>query len=98
MLFSRWGAFVYRFRKVISILTLVIAVGALVLSSQTAGALSAGGWTDPDPSRSSWATVSRTSSRQARVDRRGLPRRGWRRGALAGVPGDDRRLARRPGR
>ena len=29
MLFSRWGAFVYRFRKVISILTLVVAVGAL---------------------------------------------------------------------
>ena len=25
MLFSRWGAFVYRFRKVISILTLVLA-------------------------------------------------------------------------
>ena len=48
MLFTRWGAFVYRFRKVISILTLILAVGALVLSSQTAGALSAGGWTDPD--------------------------------------------------
>jgi uncharacterized membrane protein YdfJ with MMPL/SSD domain len=48
MLFSRWGAFVYRFRKPLAVLTLVIAIASLVLSSQTAGALSAGGWTDPD--------------------------------------------------
>ena len=48
MLFSRWGAFVYRFRKLLFVLTLIVAAGSLVLSSQTAGALSAGGWTDPD--------------------------------------------------
>jgi uncharacterized membrane protein YdfJ with MMPL/SSD domain len=48
MLFSRWGAFVYRFRKPLVVLTLLLAAGSLVLSSQTADALSAGGWTDPD--------------------------------------------------
>ena len=97
MLFSRWGAFVYRFRKVISILTLVLALGSLVLSSQTAGALSAGGWTDPE-----FAVGRRERPPRQRVrrwswrDRRGLPRRGRRGRPLAGVPGDDRRLPRRP--
>ena len=47
-MFSAWGAFVYRFRRVIAILAIVIAVAASTLASGVTGALSAGGWTDPD--------------------------------------------------
>jgi RND superfamily putative drug exporter len=47
-MFSAWGAFVYRFRRVIAVLAIVIAVAASTLASGATGALSAGGWTDPD--------------------------------------------------
>jgi RND superfamily putative drug exporter len=47
MLFSRWGAFIYRFRKVVSILAVVLAVASIALASQVSGALSSGGWFDP---------------------------------------------------
>src|SRR3990170_1494800 len=47
-MFSRWGAFVYRFRRPIAILAVVLAVASATLASQVTGALSAGGWTDPD--------------------------------------------------
>ena len=47
-MFSAWGAFVYRFRRVIAILAIIIAVAASTLASGVTGALSAGGWTDPD--------------------------------------------------
>ncbi|HEX7347503.1 MAG TPA: MMPL family transporter [Candidatus Limnocylindrales bacterium] len=47
-MFSAWGAFVYRFRRIIAILAIVIAVAASTLASGVTGALSAGGWTDPD--------------------------------------------------
>jgi len=47
-MFSRWGAFVYRFRRPIAILAVVLAVASTTLASQVTGALSAGGWTDPD--------------------------------------------------
>lgn len=45
-MFTRWGAFVYRFRRPIVILTMLLAVAGGALSSQTAGALSSGGWLD----------------------------------------------------
>jgi putative drug exporter of the RND superfamily len=47
-MFHRWGAFVYRFRRPVAILAFVVAVLSLPLASQVTGALSAGGWTDPD--------------------------------------------------
>jgi putative drug exporter of the RND superfamily len=55
MLFSRWGAFVYRFRKIVATIAVVLAVASLALASQVSGALSAGGWFDPS---SESATVS----------------------------------------
>jgi uncharacterized membrane protein YdfJ with MMPL/SSD domain len=47
MLFSRWGALVYRFRRPIALLTVVIAVASLMLASRVTDALVSGGWTDP---------------------------------------------------
>jgi RND superfamily putative drug exporter len=47
-MFSAWGAFVYRFRRPIAVIAVLIAIGSTVLASQATGALSAGGWTDPD--------------------------------------------------
>jgi RND superfamily putative drug exporter len=47
MLFSRWGAFVYRFRKIISVLAIALAIGSIALAGQVSGALSSGGWFDP---------------------------------------------------
>ena len=47
MLFSRWGAFIYRFRKVVFVLALLLAAGSIVLASRTSSALSSGGWFDP---------------------------------------------------
>ena len=47
-MFSRWGAFVYRFRRPVVLLSLVVAVAAAMLASQTSSALSSGGWLDAD--------------------------------------------------
>ena len=47
-MFSAWGAFVYRFRRPIALVSIVIAVASTALASGVTGALSAGGWTDPD--------------------------------------------------
>ena len=47
MLFSRWGAFVYRFRRPIALLTVVLAIAAATLASRVTDALVSGGWTDP---------------------------------------------------
>ena len=47
-MFHRWGAFVYRFRRPIAILAIVLAILSIPLASQVTGSLSAGGWTDPD--------------------------------------------------
>jgi RND superfamily putative drug exporter len=55
MLFSRWGAFVYRFRKVVFVLAVILAAASLVLASKASSALSSGGWFDPS---SESATVS----------------------------------------
>jgi RND superfamily putative drug exporter len=48
MLFTRWGSFVYRFRRPIALLTIVLAVAAGALAGRVTDALSAGGWLDPD--------------------------------------------------
>ena len=45
-MFTRWGAFVYRFRRPIVVLSIVVAALSLTLASQTSSALSAGGWLD----------------------------------------------------
>src|SRR4051794_41934182 len=45
-MFSRWGAFVYRFRRPVAIIAIVIALASTVLASQASSALSAGGWLD----------------------------------------------------
>jgi len=47
-MFSRWGAFVYRFRRPVALIAIVVAILSLPLASQVTGALSAGGWTDPN--------------------------------------------------
>jgi uncharacterized membrane protein YdfJ with MMPL/SSD domain len=47
MLFSRWGAFVYRFRRPIALITVVLAIASATLASRVTDALVSGGWTDP---------------------------------------------------
>ncbi|HYN69497.1 MAG TPA: MMPL family transporter [Candidatus Eisenbacteria bacterium] len=54
-MFSRWGAFVYRRRRIIFVLALVAAGAAGALGADTASHLSSGGWLDP---RSESAQVS----------------------------------------
>ena len=55
MLFSRWGAFVYRRRRIVAIVALVIGLAAVPLASQAAGELSSGGWLDNDAESSTVA-------------------------------------------
>ncbi len=45
-LFTRWGAFVYRFRRPIAVLAVLVALGGAVLATRTAAVLSSGGWLD----------------------------------------------------
>ena len=45
-MFTRWGALVYRFRRPVVLLAIVIAVAGAALATQTSSALSAGGWLD----------------------------------------------------
>jgi putative drug exporter of the RND superfamily len=47
-MFSRWGALIYRFRRLVVLLTVVVAVAATTLASQASSALSSGGWLDVD--------------------------------------------------
>ena len=47
-MFSRWGAFVYRFRRPVALFAVIIAIASGVLATQTSSALSAGGWLDAD--------------------------------------------------
>ena len=47
-MFSRWGAFVYRFRRPIVLLTVLLAIGSLTLASKASDELSSGGWLDPN--------------------------------------------------
>ena len=45
-MFSRWGAFVYRFRRPIVLVSVIVAIAGALLATQTSSALSAGGWLD----------------------------------------------------
>jgi RND superfamily putative drug exporter len=45
-MFTRWGALVYRFRRPIALLAVIVAVAAGSLATQTSSALSSGGWLD----------------------------------------------------
>jgi putative drug exporter of the RND superfamily len=45
-MFTRWGAFVYRFRRPVILLAVVVAVAGAALATQTSSALSSGGWLD----------------------------------------------------
>jgi uncharacterized membrane protein YdfJ with MMPL/SSD domain len=47
-MFSTWGRSIYRFRRPVAILAIVVAIASLSLTSRVTEALSAGGWTDPD--------------------------------------------------
>src|SRR6187397_1552469 len=47
-MFSRWGAFVYRFRRPVVLFAVIIAIASAVLATQTSSALSSGGWLDAD--------------------------------------------------
>ena len=47
-MFRRWGAFVYRFRRPIVVLSILLAVAASTLAAQASGSLSSGGWLDAD--------------------------------------------------
>jgi len=48
MLFSRWGRFVYRFRRPLAVVTLVVGIASLGLAAQASDELSSGGWLDRD--------------------------------------------------
>ncbi|MFP5342868.1 MAG: MMPL family transporter [Candidatus Limnocylindria bacterium] len=45
-MFARWGSFVYRHRRPVVIVAIVLAALASTLASQAAGSLSSGGWLD----------------------------------------------------
>jgi RND superfamily putative drug exporter len=47
-MFSRWGAFVYRHRRIVLAFALVVGVAAGSVAGRAASVLSAGGWLDPD--------------------------------------------------
>ncbi len=48
MLFSRWGALVYRFRKVVAVVALAVGVVGFALAPLASSELSSGGWLDAD--------------------------------------------------
>ncbi len=45
-MFSRWGAFVYRFRRPVALFAIVLAIASTTLAVQASSALSSGGWLD----------------------------------------------------
>jgi RND superfamily putative drug exporter len=44
--FTRWGAFVYRFRRPVAILTAILGIASLAFAAQASSELSSGGWLD----------------------------------------------------
>jgi RND superfamily putative drug exporter len=46
-MFLRWGAFVYRHRRIVALVALVVAVAALPFASRASAKLTSGGWLDP---------------------------------------------------
>jgi Predicted drug exporters of the RND superfamily len=45
--FRRWGAFVYRFRRPVAVVAILVAAGLSVFAAQATSHLSSGGWIDP---------------------------------------------------
>ena len=45
-MFSRWGAFVYRFRRPVALLSIAVAMALSVFAAQVSSHLSSGGWLD----------------------------------------------------
>ena len=91
-MFSAWGAFVYRFRRPIAVLAVLLAVASTILASQVTGRaerrrLDRSGFRIGGRRR----PARRRVRRRRRLDRRGLPRSAGRRRPLARVPGHDRR-------
>ena len=68
MQFSRWGAFVYRFRRPVALIALVLGLLALPLAAQTAGELSSGGWLDRDAESTTVANRLAAEFRAGRSD------------------------------
>jgi uncharacterized membrane protein YdfJ with MMPL/SSD domain len=58
-MFTRWGAFVYRYRRLVALLAVIVAIGGAALATQTSSALSSGGWLD---------TTSESADVAARLD------------------------------
>ncbi len=46
-MFSRWGAFVYRHRRIVFVLAVLVGIGGSLLAGRAASVLTAGGWFDP---------------------------------------------------
>ncbi len=55
MLFSRWGAFVYRFRRPVAILAVVLGLASFAIAPRAADELSSGGWLDANAESSAVA-------------------------------------------
>ncbi|HEX8024925.1 MAG TPA: MMPL family transporter [Candidatus Limnocylindrales bacterium] len=47
-MFSRWGAFIYRHRRFVFVLAILVAAGASALAADASKHLTTGGWLDPD--------------------------------------------------
>ena len=45
-MFTRWGALIYRFRRPVALLMVIVAIAAASLATQTSSVLSSGGWLD----------------------------------------------------
>jgi RND superfamily putative drug exporter len=45
-MFSRWGAFVYRFRRPVALIAIALAVGLSIFATKASSHLSSGGWLD----------------------------------------------------
>ena len=58
-MFTRWGAFVYRYRRPVALLAIVVAVAGGSLATRASSALSSGGWLD---------TTSESADVSARLD------------------------------
>ena len=96
-MFSRWGRFVYRRRRWVLLVALLVGLGMAAFAGRAAAELSAGGWLDPDSESQAVAerladdfgagkgTLVLLYLGQAR-----------RRGDLAGVPGGRREVRGRP--
>ena len=48
MLFSRWGAFVYRFRRPVAVVAILLGAVSFAFAPRAADELSSGGWLDAD--------------------------------------------------